>query len=221
MASAESIDDLLQQPLFMEMVKAIYAAAVSTQVRQGHDLNANLALDALSFVSATLQEAHPDYQGDDGLGEAAKNLGTDHLAFLHFLRDHSRETGKHMLEGMAGQQPDGIEGKDEEDEPALDRLVDALQMAILAASQPKDLTVNARGETGANITFDLPTVAQALTFVLASIAAQSGEITTPGTRREFADTVRDNFLRAFKDIEQRLASLAEGMAHPPGSSTQH
>lgn len=222
MADAQSIDEFLAQPLFMEMVQAIYAVAVATQLNQGQGLNANLTLDALSFVSAVLQEAHPDYQGDDGLGEATKNLAANHLAFLHFLRDHSREAGKHMLEGMAAQERQVAELKSGEDEPALDRLVDALQMAILTASQPRDLIVNEQGETGASITFDLPTVAQALTFVLASIAAQSGEITTPKTRRQFADTVRDNFLRSFKDIEQRLASLTQGMSSLPGNGgTRH
>ena len=222
MADAQSIDELLQQSLFMEMVQAIYAVAVATQVSQGQGLNANLTLDALSFVSAMLQEAHPDYQGDDGPMEAAKNLTADHLAFFHFLRDHSREAGKHMLEGMAAQQPETQDAGEGESESDLDRLVDALQMAILTTSQPRDLTVNEHGEKGAIIAFDLPTVSQALTFVLASIAAQSGEITTPKTRREFADTVRDNFLRSFKDIEQRLATLTEGMSSLPGSGgTRH
>ena len=71
MASSQSVDDLLGQPLFMEMVKAIYEAAAGTRLRQGHELNANLALDALSFVSAMLQEADPDYADDDSLSFAS------------------------------------------------------------------------------------------------------------------------------------------------------
>lgn len=206
MASSESVDDLLVQPLFMEMVKAIYEAAAGTQLRQGHELNANLALDALGFVSAMLQEADPDYGDDDSLSLASARASADQLAFLTFLRDHSRETGKHMLEGMAAGQVVSAQPSAEEDSQ-FSRLVNDLQMAIINASNPKDFQMSEQGETGAFVALDLPTVAQALVYVAGSFAAQSGDIQSLKARRLFADALRDNFLSAFKEVERQMAAL--------------
>lgn len=220
MASSESVDDLLVQPLFIEMVKAIYEAAAGTQLRQGHELNTNLALDALGFVSAMLQEADPDYADDDSLSLASARASADQLAFLTFLRDHSRETGKHMLEGMAARQVAPTQPTEEEDSQ-FSRLVHDLQMAIINASNPKDFQMSEQGETGAFVALDLPTVAQALAYVTGSFAAQSGDIPSLKARRLFADALRDNFLNAFKEVEQQMAALKAVPMAPGKDRTTH
>jgi len=220
MASAESVDDLVGQPLFLEMVKAIYEAAAGTQLRQGHELNANLALNALSFISAMLQEADPDYADDDSLSLASARASADQLAFLTFLRDHSRETGKHMLEGMAAGQVVSAQPSAEEDSQ-FSRLVNDLQMAIINASSPRNFQMSDQGETGAFVALDLPTVAQALTYVIGSFAAQSGDIQSLKARRLFADALRDNFLSAFKEVERQMAVLKAAPIEPGKGPTTH
>lgn len=220
MASSQSVDDLLGQPLFMEMVKAIYEAAAGTQLRQGHELNANLALDALSFVSAMLQEADPDYADDDSLSLASARASADQLGFLTFLRDHSRETGKHMLEGMAASQAAPTQPT-EEDDSQFSRLVHDLQMAIINASNPKDFQMSEQGETGAFVALDLPTVAQALAYVTGSFAAQSGDIRSMKDRRLFADALRENFLSAFREVERQMAVLKAEPIEPGKGPTTH
>lgn len=220
MASSESVDDLLGQPLFMEMVKAIYEAAAGTQLRQGPELNANLALDALSFVSAMLQEADPVYVDDESLSLASARASADQLAFLTFLRDHSRETGKHMLEGMAASQVAPAQPIEEEDSQ-FSRLANELQMAIINASNPRDFQESELGETGAFVALDLPTVAQALAYVTGSFAAQSGDIRSMKDRRLFADALRDNFLSAFKEVERQMAVLKAAPIEPGKGRTTH
>ena len=221
MASSDSVDDLLGQPLFMEMVKAIYEAAAGTQLRQGQDLNANLALDALSFVSAMLQEADPDYADDESLSLASARASADQLAFLTFLRDHSRETGKHMLEGMAASQVAPAQPIVEEEDSQFSRLVNDLQMAIINASSPMDFQTSEHGETGAFVALDLPVVAQALAYVAGSFAAQSGDIQSLKAHRLFADALRDNFLSAFKEVERQMAALKAVPIEPGKDRTTH
>lgn len=215
MASATSIDELLENPMFLELTKALFGAATLKQASGNRVLDANLALDALSFLSAMIQEAHPDYATEDSLGEATKNLAADHLAFLHFLRDHSRETGKHMLDGMTDEKPVSPSASDADDSD-LGQLVHEIQSAIIRASHPRNVIVNALGQTGTLMRYDLATVAQALIFVLASIAAQSGDITTLRARRQFADTLRDNFVTTFRDVEEQLARVSKAA---PGNGT--
>lgn len=211
MASADSIDDLLANPHFMDLVQTIHGVAINTQRRESVALNANLVIDALTFVAAMLQEAHPDCESDERLAEASDNLASESRGFLHFMRDHARETGHHLLDRMDPAQDPSADAKEEAREGDVDRVTQAIQMAIMAQSRPVGHMLSPQGDPGAFIAFHLATVTEALAFVLASFAAQSGEITTAKDRRLFADNVRENFLRSFREIEQDLPRLSAAL----------
>lgn len=209
MASAKSIDDLLLDPAFNGSVKAVYAALVRAQLGHGTELNINLALDAMSFVAAMFQEALPDYIGDAGLVQAAQNLHDDQGSFLRFMRDHSEETGKHMLEGVAKHERDEAEATDDgpsEDKTSseIEELVVGFQRVMMAKSPDADRTLDERGREGAYLAYDLSTIMYALTWVIGSMGFQSGAAATPKTRRQFADAAREAIIKAMKNAEKAL-----------------
>lgn len=214
MASAKSIDELLENPAFMDSVRGVYAALVRAQLRHGADLNVNLALDAMSFVAAMFQEAHPEYAGDAGLDLAAQNLHDDQGSFLRFMRDHSEETGSHMLDGVAKRQREeavvsAAAESDDEGLSEIDELVMGFQRVIIAKSADTDRTIDERGREGAYLAHDLHTVMRALTWVIGSLGVQSGAGATLKARREFADASRQGIINAMKDAEKILAGQGQ------------
>lgn len=216
MASTSTIDELLQQPGFHEAVADVYSALLNAQKQHGDGtLRVNLALDVLIFVQAMFQEADPAYAGDKGLTKATTNSSTDHRSMLRFLRDHSQETGRHMLEGLAqrveAQQVNAPSvdqtGEDIDHESTVDELALAISNAIISASQPLDRKIAKDGLQSAYVRFNLHDVLAALSFVQASITVQSGEAQSQKERRLLADKLRADFVKNLKAVDAQVNSL--------------
>lgn len=93
-ASTNDFIELLENPGFKSLTAQILAVVAQSQQ---NGANANLACDALQFVSALIYEASPFNEGPKGLRDAHKQICDDAKAMLAFVRDATLRQGKPLL----------------------------------------------------------------------------------------------------------------------------
>jgi hypothetical protein len=79
----------------------------------------------------------------------------------------------------------------------------------MAKSADTDRTIDERGREGAYHAYDLPTIMNALTWVIGTLGVQSGAAATPKERRQFADASREAIIKAMKGAEKALAGQGQ------------
>lgn len=92
------------------------------------------------------------------------------------------------------------------------RLSEAIQAAIFAASDTQERVLTDDGTQGAMVAFETGDVMEALCWAAASVTVQSGEFPTLRHRKAVAKELERLFLKFCPVVEEAIASL--GAARP-------
>jgi len=98
------IFDLMGEEVFRNTAIGALRATCWAQVDESdpsRDLDAGMAIDALSFVIALGVEADPAVRSPTDIANAARQIGLNIGDMVRTLREHSDQHGLHMLDALS------------------------------------------------------------------------------------------------------------------------